>query len=209
MDDLWGTIAQERGALAADLVGLDEAQWKTPSLCAGWTVRDTVAHMTNTAHTSPIGFFMGMAKAGFNFTRFSEAGIARQVGTSTADTLARFQAIQDSTTAPPGPKVSWLGEAVVHAEDVRRPLGIKHDYPLDAVTSVMDFYRGSNILIGVKNRIDGLGLKATDTDWSHGSGPAVEGRAIDLLVAMTGRAGACDQLSGDGVATLRSRGTTV
>ncbi|GAA3674818.1 maleylpyruvate isomerase family mycothiol-dependent enzyme [Nocardioides ginsengisoli] len=207
MDDLWGTIAQERGALAADLAGLDDAQWTTPSLCAGWSVRDVLAHMTNTARTGPMGFLGGMAKAGFKFDKFAEAGIARQSGTSPADTLSRFESVRTSTTAPPGPKTTWLGEAIVHAEDIRRPLGIAHDYPTDAVVEVMDFYKGSNVLIGGKNRVDGLTLRATDTDWSHGSGPAVEGRAIDLLVAMTGRATACDRLSGDGVETLRSRGT--
>ena len=93
----------------------------------------------------------------------------------------------------------------MHAEDIRRPLGIKHDYPIDAVTTVLDFYKGSNTLIGTKNRIDGLTLRATDADWSHGEGPLVEGRLIDLLMAATGRKAALDNLSGDGVVTFSSR----
>ena len=75
----------------------------------------------------------------------------------------------------------------MHAEDIRRPLGLRHDYPLAAVTAVADFYAGSNVLIGGKRRVVGLTLRATDTDWSHGSGPAVEGPALALLLAMTGR----------------------
>ena len=39
-------------------------------------------------------------------------------------------------------------------------------YPTDAVQSVLDFYKGSNTLIGTKSRIDGLTLKATDADWT-------------------------------------------
>ena len=101
--------------------------------------------------------------------------------------------------------MSWLGETIVHAEDIRRPLGIIHDYPTDAVQSVLDFYKGSNTLIGTKDRIAGVRLEATDADWGHGDGPVVQGRLIDLLIAATGRRQALDQLSGDGVATFASR----
>jgi uncharacterized protein (TIGR03083 family) len=94
---------------------------------------------------------------------------------------------------------------IVHAEDIRRPLGIKHAYPAEAVTRVADFYKGSNLLIGSKRRIDGLTLRATDADWSHGTGPEVSGPALSLVLAMTGRTAAIEDLDGDGVATLRRR----
>ena len=48
-------------------------------------------------------------------------------------------------------------------------------------------------------------LHATDEDWSHGQGQAVEGPLLSLLLAMTGRGDACADLSGPGVETLRSR----
>jgi hypothetical protein len=70
---------------------------------------------------------------------------------------------------------------------------------------VADFYKGSNLIIGAKRRIDGVTLRATDADWSHGSGPEVSGPLLSLLMAMTGRKEALDDLSGDGVATLRGR----
>ena len=47
MSDVWTTIAAERGALAEDLANLTPAQWDTPSLCGGWTVRDIVAHLSS------------------------------------------------------------------------------------------------------------------------------------------------------------------
>jgi hypothetical protein len=40
---------------------------------------------------------------------------------------------------------------------------------------VADFYAGSNMLIGAKNRITGLKLRATDAAWSHGDGPEAAG----------------------------------
>jgi len=59
--------------------------------------------------------------------------------------------------------------------------------------------------IGLKSRIAGLRLTATDTAWTNGDGPEVSGPILSLVMAMTGRAAAVDDLSGDGVATLRAR----
>ena len=202
---MWTTIAAERGALAQDLSGLSEHEWAARSLCTDWSVQDVLAHMTSTAQMSPPKFVAGFAGSGFNFSKFSAKGIAKHRGSSSAETLQRFRDQQHSTSAPPGPKPSWLGETIVHAEDIRRPLGIKHDYPVDAVTTVLDFYKGSNTLIGTKNRIDGLALRATDADWSHGAGPTITGPLLSLVLAMTGRQAALVDLDGDGVAILDSR----
>jgi hypothetical protein len=73
------------------------------------------------------------------------------------------------------------------------------------VIAVADFYKNSNLLIGAKNRIDGVTLRATDVEWRHGSGPEVNGPAIALVMAMTGRKAALDDLTGEGVALLRAR----
>jgi uncharacterized protein (TIGR03083 family) len=126
-------------------------------------------------------------------------------GSSPAETLAHFEGVVNSVKHPPGPSATWLGEVIVHAEDIRRPLGIKHSYPNDALVAVARFYQGSNLLIGSKRRISGLTLRATDAEWSHGTGPDVAGPILSLVLAMTGRAAAIDDLTGDGVATLRTR----
>jgi uncharacterized protein (TIGR03083 family) len=207
MENMWDVIATERGALADDLESLDDAAWETPSLCAGWTVRDAVAHMIATAEMTPPRFVGKMLGSGFSFDKMVTKEIAAKRGTSPAAELKHLRAVRNLTTAPPGPKTSWLGESIVHAEDVRRPLGLQRAYPMEALVAVGDFYRGSNTLIGAKSRIDGLALKATDTDWSHGSGAAVEGPMLSLVMAMTGRSAGCDDLTGDGVATLRGRCT--
>ncbi len=205
MTDMWTTIAAERRALADDLAALPTESWSTQSLCEDWTVQDVLGHMTSTAALTPPAFLAGFIASGFDFEKFAAKGIARHRGSSPEEALQNFRARQDATTAPPGPKLSWLGETIVHSEDIRRPLGIQHTYPTDAVRSVLDFYQGSNTLIGTKRRIDGLALRATDTDWSHGSGAAVEGPILSLLIAATGRGEACVDLTGEGVATLRAR----
>jgi uncharacterized protein (TIGR03083 family) len=205
MDDMWSVVASERGALADDLAGLDEAAWDTQSLCEMWSVRDAVAHLISTAEMTPPKFLAKIAGSGFNFQKMTAKEIADKRGASPAAELKHLRAVRERTTAPPGPKTSWLGEVIVHSEDVRRPLGISRVYPMGAVVTVADFYKGSNILIGSRDRIEGVTLRATDTDWSHGFGPTAEGPMLSLLLAMTGRKAVLDDLSGDGVEKLRGR----
>jgi uncharacterized protein (TIGR03083 family) len=201
----WPTIHAERAALADDLAALTPEQWATPSLCEGWTVHDLLAHQVATAKMTPGAFFTKFAGSGFSFGKFADKGIAAERAGGPAATLDEYRKVQTWTKSPPGPKDSWLGEAIVHAEDIRRPLGIHRAYPLPWVTRAIDFYTGSNAIIGGKKRVEGLTLKATDTDWSRGSGPLVEGPAISLLMAACGRKAAMDDLTGPGLETLRSR----
>jgi uncharacterized protein (TIGR03083 family) len=203
--DIWPVIHTERRSLAGDLRPLTDEQWDTASLCPGWTVRDVLAHMTSTASLTPPAFFATMIGSGFSFDKLQAKGIAAHRGGSSADTLADFEKVETSAKHPPGPASTWLGEVIVHSEDIRRPLGIAHQYPGEALVQVADFYKGSNMLIGSKGRIAGLTLRASDAEWSHGTGPEVSGPMLSLVMAMTGRKAALDDLTGDGLATLRSR----
>jgi uncharacterized protein (TIGR03083 family) len=203
--DIWPVIHSERKALATDLQALSDDQWASASLCGEWTVRDVAAHMAAAAKITPPTFFPKLAASGFSFERLQAKGVAAEKGATPADTLARFEAVRDSVKHPPGPADTMLGETIIHAEDIRRPLGISHNYPTDTVVRLADFFKGSNLLIGAKRRITGLTLRATDADWSHGTGPEVSGPAMSLLMAMTGRKAALDDLRGEGVATLRAR----
>ena len=171
----WPLIHGEREALAADLATLTDEQWATASLCPGWSVRDVLGHMIATAKMTQGAFFANLARAGFRFHDMSANLIAAEATAVPADGLTEFRQHMQDTTHPPGPVEAMLGEAVVHGEDIRRPLGIKRGYPPAAVTR------------------------------AAGSGPEVTGPALSLLMAMTGRAAALDDLSGEGVPTLRSR----
>ncbi len=203
--DIWPVVHAERKALAGDLASLDAQQWSTPSLCSEWTVRDVLAHMSATASMTPASFFGRFAGSGFSFGKVQAKGIASALGASPADTLARFESVSGSTGRPPGPVDTILGETLVHAEDIRRPLGLAHQYPMEALVRTADFFKGSDLIIGTKRRIAGLTLTATDTEWTTGTGPEVGGTMLDLLMAMTGRSAAAANLTGDGVETLRSR----
>jgi uncharacterized protein (TIGR03083 family) len=204
-ESIWPTIHAERAALADDVAGLSDEQWRTQSLCTEWTVHDVLAHLVSAAKMTPPKFFARFAGAGFNFDKFAGKQVAIEGAGGPKATLAEFRAVEQRSSAPPGPKDTWLGEAFVHGEDIRRPLGIQHDYPVPFVTKAVAFYAKSNAIIGGRDRVAGLTLKATDADFSVGSGPLVEGPAISLLLAASGRKSAIADLTGDGVETLRSR----
>ena len=202
----WDMIRSERASFADALASLPPDAWDAQSLAGRWSVRDVVAHMIATAQMTPPKFFGAMIGSGFSFQSMTAKKIAGvKAGQSDADLVETYRSLIDSRSAPPGPAPSWLGETIVHGEDVFRSLGTYRPHPVEHVVTVADFYSGSNLLIGAKNRIEGVTLRATDSDWSHGSGPEVSGPAIALVMAMTGRKAALDDLSGPGVEVLRSR----
>ena len=204
--DTWQMIKEERASLVDALAALPDAAWSTPSLCPGWTVRDVVGHMIATANTTPPKFVVKLAGSGFNFQKMARKDIEQvTAGKTNGELVDAFRARISARTAPPGPTISWLGETIVHGEDVFRALGGYREHPVEHLVAVADFYRNSNLLIGAKNRIGGVTLRATDTDWRYGTGPELSGPAIALVMAMTGRKVALDDLSGDGVAVLRER----
>ena len=206
MADSRATIRQEREALASDMEAIDEAAWNTPSLCPGWTVRDVLAHMTALARMTPALFFIKLVASGFNPSRLQARDITLEKGGDIDETLARFRSVTAGHNRLHAvPAKTALCESLLHAEDIRRPLGIEHHYPLDALVVVADAYKGSNMVAGTKRRITGLALRATDIDWSTGSGPVVSGPMLSLLMTMAGRHAAIEDLDGEGVETLKSR----
>jgi uncharacterized protein (TIGR03083 family) len=204
--DTWQAINSERASLADALAGLPDDAWDRPSLCAQWSVREVVGHMVATARMTTGGFFGKLLGSGFNFGAMTRKDIDDVVaGKSPAELVAAYRGYVDARNAPPGPTPSWLGETIVHGEDVFRALDGYRAHPVEHVVAVADFYKNSNLLIGAKKRVAGVTLKATDATWSNGTGPEVSGPIIALVMAMTGRRAALDDLSGDGVETLRSR----
>ena len=204
-DSIWPTIHAERRALADDLSDLTDDDWATQSLCSEWDVHEVLAHQVSAAKMTPARFFAAFSSARFGFDRFAARQVALESAAGPAHTLAEFRNVQNRTTAPPGPKATWLGEAFVHGEDIRRPLGIHRDYPLPQVCRSIAFYASSNAVIGGRTRVAGLTLTATDADFSIGAGPLVEGPAISLLLAASGRPCALDERTGPGVDVLRHR----
>jgi uncharacterized protein (TIGR03083 family) len=203
--ETWRHIHAERAALADCWERLRPEQWRAASWCDGWSVQVTAGHVLAAAEQTVPNFSKEFVLAAFRFDVFAERAARRLGGLPPEEMVRRLRARTTTTNHPPAPVVVMLGEVVVHGEDIRRPLGLAHEVPSDALTAVADNYVTTNLLLGAKRRIAGLRLRATDVDWSHGTGPEVRGPLTSLILAMSGRTPALGDLHGEGLAVLAGR----
>ena len=203
MNEIWVVVHKERDALIQDLLALETQQWTTPSLCPGWDIHAVLAHLVNDAKTTPIGFVSMLIASRFNFDRINASGIARERSTDPNQTLAYFQGVRSRTTSAPASLATRLVEVFVHGEDIRRPLGIDHEYPVAAVATALRYQAKTSVKLGGgKERLEGLRLIATDTVFDEGVGKEVHGATIALLLAVSGRPVHTGELTGPGALSL-------
>lgn len=202
--DVWAVVHTERAALADDLADVPAAAWSTPSLCAGWDVRDVLAHIADTATLSGARFVKELILTGFSPARIVDKQIRAGRTQSPAELLDALRTATYRTASPPQPTITRLIEIVVHAEDIRRPLQITHAYSTTHVAEALR-YLARERRIGGRTRLSGLQLCATDADVVVGQGLQVRGPAVSLLVTAAGRRDAISELDGPGLQRLRER----
>ena len=207
MTDVWAEVAAERNDLCDLLETLDADEWDAQTLCTDWTVRDVVAHLIQGA--KKMGFMnagVALVKSGLNVNKMigrTAKEYAQQH--EPEDLLKELRYSASSQNLPPMTKpLDLLSDTVVHAQDIRRPLNKPREIPAERVIAALDDMKAATYMSN-KKRIAGLKLTATDMEWTFGSGPEVRGPGEALLLAMTGRKVALEELEGDGVETLRKR----
>lgn len=203
--EYWSMIHSERARLVGTLDGLAADQWDEPTLCADWSVEQVFAHLSAAANTGRWAWIRSIVVAGFNPDKHNVRLLARYRGESPEETLEVFRRSITATIAPTKDHPAFLGEVIVHGQDVARPLGLDLDPDAEAVLEVARFYSSRDFAVNSKTLVKGLSLSADDAEFSVGHGPLVRGRLLDLVMAMAGRPSACDLLGGDGVVELRSR----
>ena len=97
-----------------------------------------------------------------------------------------------------------LVDGMIHQQDIRRPLGIPRTIPTERMRAVLNYALTAPAVRGAR-RARGVRLVATDLEWTHGSGPDVEGAGEALLMAMAARAVALNDLAGPGKPLLTRR----
>ena len=196
--ELWALTHAARRSLVGDLSALSQEQWRAPTLCADWDVERVVAHLTAAATVGRWRWIRSIVGAGFRPAVHNERRLREHLGATCAETLQRFEAVVDATTAPTGDTAAYLGEVLVHGQDIRCPLGIGTKPDLEALTAVAEFYTRRNFTVPSKTLVSGLRLRATDGPFSVGEGPEVTGPTLALVMTMAGRRAYLDQLEGPG-----------
>ncbi|MBB4907109.1 maleylpyruvate isomerase family mycothiol-dependent enzyme [Actinophytocola algeriensis] len=191
----------ERLSLADLFDSLTDHEWQAPSLCDGWTVLHVAAHMTMSTRTTGFVMFTGMLKAMGDFDRmvdnFARDRVARF---SRQELIAQLRETAGSARRTPGAApLDPLVDAIVHGQDVARPLGVARPMPVEQTTAALEHVRTSRFY-GARKRFTGVRLVATDCDWSAGDGPReLRGPVGDLLLVATGRPAGLATLTGSGV----------
>ena len=204
-DRQWSAIGRERERLAADLIALDPHQWRSQSQCSGWTVEETLAHLTAAASIGRWRWLRSIIGARFDADLHNRRRLDEHLGDSPAETLHGFQQAVSNRVEPSGATWAWLGEVVVHATDIRTPLEISTTPAIDTVTFVAKNYAAKNFAVPSRSTVRELELIATDSPFHHGAGPEVSGPVLDLVMVMAGRHRHLEHLTGPGVAILRER----
>ena len=185
MADGWDLVAEQRIAFADLIEPLDDEQAETASLCDGWTVHQTAAHLLSFTHLGMTKFAWAMAKARFNYDRGADR-IARRLAAKHAIAeiaeMLRDRAGAENVSKQFPPEMTTT-DVTIHMQDIRRPLGLGTDVDPHVVTTVLDFlteHKQGRAVVS-KGRLDGLALSTTDTDWSHGTGAEVTGPGEALI----------------------------
>jgi uncharacterized protein (TIGR03083 family) len=100
-----------------------------------------------------------------------------------------------------------LRALMIHQQDMRRPLGQPRTIPAERLSYALDLglTRAGSANLGSRKRASGLRLKATDINWTAGDGAEVVGSGEAILMTISGRASALQELSGAGTAELARR----
>jgi uncharacterized protein (TIGR03083 family) len=206
-EQAWQAIRTQRLAVADLLESLDAAEWQHPSLCEGWMVQDVAAHLT----LQQLGLLEGLgmfARSPGGMNRVIREAARRQAArTSRPEIVARIRASADSRRHNVGVTYrETLIDALVHSQDIARPLGRRLPTPPDAAALAADQVWKKGWPFYPRRRLTGIRLVATDADWAVGEGPEIRGTMGDLLLVLTGRCtAALEDLDGDGLLELRNR----
>ena len=187
--DLEAAVAAEFLALAELLDGLDNDGWDTPSLCAGWRVREVAAHLSMPVRYSPEEFHSGLPDCGGDFTRLSDRVAFRDAALPTDVLVGNLRNEMMHRWVPPGGgPMGALNHVVIHGLDITVPLDLSLRPPEETIRAVLDDLTkgGTHAHFGVA--LAGLSLSATDMEWTFGSGTPITGRAADLALLLCGRA---------------------
>jgi uncharacterized protein (TIGR03083 family) len=179
--------AAERERLAGLLAALAPDQWGTPSLCAGWAVREVVAHMTMPFRTSMPRVLLGLVTAGFSFNRYADR--AARADTARLSDPQLLAALRDNARhpwqPPGGGPAGALSHDVIHGLDITEPLGLP-PAPPDRIVAVLNGSTPKSFAyFGVD--LTGRQLRAADADIVIGSGAPLTMPVKDILLTVTGR----------------------
>ena len=145
-------------------------------------------------------------------TFIHDAGVLQAQALSSEQIVAAIRNGMDSRRHNPGlTALETLTDILVHSQDIALPLAVHRPMPpgLSALAATRRWDTRNTWLATVNRRLplNGYRLRATDVDWSRGQGADITGPIGAILLLLTGRTAALEQLAGEGADVLRSTQT--
>ncbi|MET0716092.1 MAG: maleylpyruvate isomerase family mycothiol-dependent enzyme [Mycetocola sp.] len=186
-------IAEALDVVCDGLDSLTAPQWAAPSLCDGWSVKDTISHLvwrvgtgsfritSDVVRASVAGHHMNPMRTFDDIAR----GIADSGGTDELRrqmrVIAREKAVGRGRT-----NIGELAEVVVHGYDAMHPLQISLPFAADtthrvASMSALKASRSTRALLRHRT------LVAVDAGWRIGSGSEIVADAASIVLFLNGR----------------------
>ena len=186
-DEVWRTIDEQRSELADLMETFTDEDWETPSLCAGWRVRDVAAHLT-LAQMGLLPACVNAVRARLSFDRMIHDTALRQARRPVEDYPVLLRAMVGSRRkAPVVSDIEPLTDQLVHGQDMVRVLGRQRSMPAVAAATAAQRVWSTGFPFHAAKRLRGYELVATDHAWRAGEGRRVEAPIADLLLLVTGR----------------------
>ena len=202
MDTIQEMIAAQRGELAAVLDALPSSGWDQATLCAGWRVREVVAHVTMPFRYSGPRFVGELARSRGRFNEMADRVARRDAARMSPAELA--EAVRSNIGhpwRPPGGGFEGaLAHDVIHGLDITVPLGLALTVPEERLRRVLPASADDKSVMFFGTDLAGIQFRACDLDWTLGAGTPLTGTAADLLLAVCGRKLPAGRLSGEAAA---------
>jgi uncharacterized protein (TIGR03083 family) len=167
-EDVIGLLEREWGSIAELCATFDEAQWRTPTDCPGWTVQDNISHLIGIENMlrgapadPPIEDRPPHVRN--DFAAFNEAAVEARRARSGAEVLAEFRAVTAERVGAlrelPAEKWDEVGatptgqdtyrhfmrmrafDSWVHEQDIRRAVGAPGHLDGPVVDLVLEWHR--------------------------------------------------------------------
>ncbi len=202
--EIWSAVDDQRRALVRLLEDLSEGEWRQPSLCERWSIRQVAAHVALQNTTWPM---MPQAVAA-TVRHGGMNGAIRALACRHAElpTEVIVTEIRDRIGVwRPLPAVTYRETVIdylVHGQDIAVPLGRSLPMTPGLAVIAADRVWSSPRMFHARKKLAGYRLLADDAPWAAGDGLEISGPIGALLLLLTGRAAGLTDVSGPGVAQI-------
>lgn len=193
-DDTGQRVGEALVTVRNGLASLTDEQWRSPSLCAGWSVKDALAHLVWRISTPARPMLEDMISASVAGRHLNPMSAMADIARNVSESRTSGELLDDITllsrrigTGDQRTNSGVLLETVVHGFDAAHPVGVRLDFDSNTTFRVASLARHTasrQVRTVLRHRV----LTAADAGWEIGTGEdEIVGTAESVILYVTGR----------------------